>query len=365
MSRVEKRVEKQGRLGSRNVVSKTSTTTISSSQSRIKSKTSVTKPQATLPSSTVSSAAGNEKYDKYLNCLDNIESKMSKVTDLLSKPNPKVNGKVTKLFERENYAPEVASTLQSIYENLKIGNDIKPQSTYSDANPSAKRRYFDSSDEEDEEDDLACPSGTRMRSRQTVATSTNRGNRVRTNDPEHNEEGEDLSPNALELEEDEIATNHIAHREQAKIKRMEQELSREAEKLQNKMETLQKQKIDLMVKNFRQQLEKEAHEDLKKFKNQIYQEQQEEISKVTESRDERKLKLTNLIDEMNDQIRIYQNLVEELESKKEEIDDAHDACVEYVKSETLSKVDEYEEYSQKSLQERLEFFQEYVNSNVQ
>ncbi|KAL4436434.1 hypothetical protein ABPG74_003000 [Tetrahymena malaccensis] len=146
-----------------------------------------------------------------------------------------------------------------------------------------------------------------------------------------------------------------------KLQQYEDEIVKKAKQVEQEMFQLKEQKLELLLKMFKDQLAKDYQNDIQKFK----QDQEDEQKKNEESLNKEKNIKLEKIEKMNanieQQIKTLQLMQEDILEKKEEIENSYFAALEYLKKETQNNILEFQQRCKAQIENKVKEFKGQVS----
>ncbi|KRX00031.1 hypothetical protein PPERSA_00181 [Pseudocohnilembus persalinus] len=154
------------------------------------------------------------------------------------------------------------------------------------------------------------------------------------------------------------------NREAKKLQEKENDIMSKAQAIENEMNSLKQQKVELLVKVFEDQITKDMDQDINNYKKQLVGNFEENKRQLVTKKQQKVEKLNNLVHNIQEQIRTFELIIEDLNEKKEELDTSCMAAIEYVKRENLRNLQEYKHKCQIQVEKRIQEFEQQIQEQV-
>lgn len=184
------------------------------------------------------------------------------------------------------------------------------------------------------------------------------------------EEQENVRPNhQIKQQTPSFNLEHIAESlnpieiEAKKISSKEEELMRKAKDLENEMKAIRQAKIDVVVKQFEQQLIREAELEEKRHTDQLRDQYEQKVGQVEAEKAAQISEVDKMLDQIRAQIEFLRVVAGELETKKGELVSTSQASVHYLRREMAQSQKEHKEKLIKHIAEKKEIFKNYIATN--
>ena len=93
------------------------------------------------------------------------------------------------------------------------------------------------------------------------------------------------------------------------------------------MEQLKTQKVNVVVDQFEHQLIKEAAQEEKKYNERLSSDHETKLQQLTAEKSTALKDISQLEQQLNDQIRFFAVILKELQTKRDELESSHSAAV--------------------------------------
>ena len=117
------------------------------------------------------------------------------------------------------------------------------------------------------------------------------------------------------------------------INSKEEELLRKARDLENEMKAIRLAKIEVVVRQFEQQLVREAELEERRHTEQLRDQYETRAGQVEAEKNTQTAEIEKMVKQISDQMEFLKVVQIELESKKSELNSTSQACVQYLRRE--------------------------------
>ena len=135
---------------------------------------------------------------------------------------------------------------------------------------------------------------------------------------------------------------------------------RKAQELEKEMQSIKQAKIDVVVKQFEQQLLKDAQLEENKFSERLRGEYDVKINQLASEKEQSVTEVENLEKQITDQIQFFGVILAELKQKKGELESTHQAAVHQLRHELSQSLESQRAKMLKHVQDKREIFREYI-----
>ena len=135
-----------------------------------------------------------------------------------------------------------------------------------------------------------------------------------------------------------------------------------AKELENEMYAVRKAKIDSVLRQFEQQLQRDALLEQNRIKEQLSGEYDTQVNQLEAEKNSNIDEVEKLQKQLKDQIDFFQKVHSELDGKKQDLQNTYQASVQYLRKEMTEQEQAQRKKLLKHMEEKTTIFRNYISS---